>query len=70
MFFRSFPSFLNIKSDVFLTINSEVGVRSHIDGEVVGSFLAGSCELKLNLLFSDERCEMVGRSDQRVSLSV
>ena len=70
MFLGSFPGLLHVKFDVLQQIDSEVGVGSDADREVVHSLLVRSCELKLDLLLGDEGREVVGRGDQGVGLPV
>ena len=70
VFLGSFPGLLHVKFDVLQQIDSEVGVRSDADSEVVDSLLVRSCELKLDLLLRDEGREVVGRGDQGVGLAV
>ena len=70
MLFRGLPGLLYVKLDVLEEIHTQVGVGPDADREVVDSLLTGRRELQLDFFLIDERGEVVGRSDERVSLPV
>ena len=70
MLFRGLPGLLYVKLDILEEIHTQVGVGPDAHSEVVDPLLAGRRELQLNFFLIDERGEVVGRSDERVSLPV